>query len=81
MQDMKDDTEIVIPKTERFLESCKELSDYINKNLNLDHKINDEFISKLLKHTKITREEAFKSGIALALGLNQIQEKQNLKNK
>lgn len=80
MQDIKDDTEIVIPKTEKFLESCKELSDYINKKLNLNNDLNDEFIEKLLKHTTITREEAFKSGIAFALGLEQIQEEPKFKN-
>lgn len=80
MQQINDDEEIVIPKTERFLKSCKELSDYINKTLNLEHKVNDEFIQKLLKHTTITREEAFKSGIAFALGLAQIQEEIKFKN-
>lgn len=55
MQEINDDTEIVIPKTEKFLESCKEISDYIKKNLNLNNDLNDEFIEKLLKHTTITR--------------------------
>lgn len=80
MQEINDDTEIVIPKTEKFLESCKEISDYIKKNLNLNNDLNDEFIEKLLKHTTITREEAFKSGIAFALGLKPLQEEPKFKN-
>lgn len=75
-----DDMEIVIPKTEKFLESCQKISDYIKGHLNLSKDVNDEFIAKLLEHTTITRQEAFKSGIAFALGLKPLQEEPKFKN-
>ncbi len=62
---------IMIPKTEKYLESCKEISDYISE-MKLPN--NNEFVHLLTKHTEIVRQETFKSGIDLGLKLSGIKE-------
>lgn len=61
-----DDTYFEFDNSNEFIDTAKELSDYI-KSLPLSVDQNDKLVSKILKHVDVARDDSFKQGIEFVL--------------
>lgn len=61
-----EDTYFEFDNSNEYLDTAKELSDYI-KSLPLSVDQNDKLVSMILKHAEVARKDAFRQGIEFIL--------------